>query len=186
SPGGRRRGCSRVHGRRRRDDRRSRGAAGWTGGTAGSWFSWGAGTERKAARAGTGRRGAALRRQPVGRHPWTPSMTEITLECRAPTRTRCAGPARGGHRPGRGPAKGRAMSDGGRHHGPAGTRAGRRHGGEGRRALAPFAGAALALALLAGCGDGGQEAPEQEPPAETTAQDETDGTASEEETDSGE
>src|SRR5699024_9481554 len=89
-------------------------------------------------------------------------------------------------RPGRGPAKGRARSDGGRHHGPAGTRAGRRHGGEGRRALAPFAGAALALALLAGCGDGGQEAPEQEPPAETTAQDETDGTASEEETDSGE
>ena len=78
------------------------------------------------------------------------------------------------------------MSDVGRHHGPAGTRAGRRHGGEGRRALAPFAGAALALALLAGCGDGGQEAPEQEPPAETTAQDETDGTASEEETDSGE
>src|SRR5699024_7426999 len=75
------------------------------------------------------------------------------------------------------------MSDGGRHHGPEGTRVGRRYGGEGRRALAPLAGAALALALLTGCGDGAQEAPEQEPPAETTAQDET---ASEEGTDSGE
>jgi hypothetical protein len=62
-----------------------------------------------------------------------------------------------------------------------------------RRVLAPFAGAALALALLAGCG-GADEAPAEDPEngtaaeaptGETAAEEPTDGTATEESTSDG-